>query len=709
MPKHLKFDVSNEITKAVHYHRSGELEKAERIYKKILTINPHHSDAFYLLGLMAHQTGKYDEALRLISRAIQNNPKNPLYHNDLGIVFQSQGKLDKAISSFQKAMELSPNLAIAYNNLANALKEQGRLDEAISYYQKALRLKPDMAEPYLNMGNALKEQGRLNEALPCYQNALRLRPNSAETYINTGYVFRIQGRLNEALSCYQKALQLEPDRAEPYIEMGLAFQSQGRSDEAIASFRKALEVEPRCADAYSHLSLELQLTCSWKELENLTAILDELTKEALDNGKVPAESPFLNIMRNDDPSRNFVITQSWSSNIDRTMSRVKTHFSFDAKKREKTRITVGYLSGNFNNHPVAHLILGLFGLHNRDEFEIFCYSYGRDDKSHYRTQIQKDCDKFVDLCNLGFADAAKCIYEDHVDILVDLMGHTKNNRLSICALRPAPIQVSYLGFPGTTGANFFDYIITDRIVTPEDHAPYYSERFVYLPHCYQVNDNTQPISFRKMNKVDFGLPEDSFVFCSFNHPYKIDSMMFGVWMDILRQVSEGILWLLPRNKIAEENLKLEAEAKGIKSERLIYADKLPKDEHLARLGLADIVLDTRIYNGHTTTSDALWAGVPVITMQGSHFASRVSSSILTAIGLPDLITHSQGEYKTLTIELANNPTKLQEIRQRIAKNRMVAPLFDTPRFVKNLETAYKEMWNIFLEAETPRQIEVVES
>jgi protein O-GlcNAc transferase len=281
--------------------------------------------------------------------------------------------------------------------------------------------------------------------------------------------------------------------------------------------------------------------------------------------------------------------------------------------------------------------------------------------------------------------------------------------LAICALRPAPIQVSYLGFPGTTGADFIDYIITDKIMTPEEHSLYYSEKFVYLPHCYQVNDHTQPISNKGWKKEDLELPESSFVFCSFNHPYKIDPVMFDTWMKILRQVPESVLWLLLGNKTAEENLRREAETRGVKSERLVFAERLPKDEHLGRLRFADLALDTWIVNGHTTTSDSLWAGVPVITLQGSHFASRVSSSVLSAIGLPELITHSLEEYEALAVQLAHNPAELQELRQRLARNRLVAPLFDTPRFVRNLESAYKEMWNIFLAGEAPRQIEVLEN
>jgi protein O-GlcNAc transferase len=391
------------------------------------------------------------------------------------------------------------------------------------------------------------------------------------------------------------------------------------------------------------------------------------------------------------------------------MSNTRITFSFNDRKATKRKIVIGYLSRNFLNHPTAHLTLSLFGLHNRSEFEIFTYSYGKDDGSSHRKRIQRDSDKFVELGNLSYADAAKCIYEDQVDILVDLMGYMKGTRLEICAVRPAPIQVRYLGLAGTTGAHFFDYIITDRIVTPEDHASLYSEQFVYMPNSYQINDHSQMISNKTFRKEDFGLPGDSFVFCSFSNAYKVEPVMFNIWMNILRQVPKGVLWLQQEGKTAEKNLRKEAEGRGVNPERIVFTNKLPKQEHLARLSLADLALDTRIVSGAATTSDALWAGVPVITLQGGHFASCMSSSILTSIGLPELITHGLEDYEALAVRFAHNPDELREIRQKLNKNRLTKPLFDTPRFARNLEKAYKEMWELFLAGERPRQIEVAEN
>jgi protein O-GlcNAc transferase len=675
------FDIGRELQRAIQYHRAGHLQLAQQIYESILEANPNHPEALHLLAIIAMQVGKNDMAVDLINRAVQNDPNNPIYYEDL---------------------------AGAYSNMANTLRDQGQLDEAISFFQKALQSNPGYAEAYSNMGNVFKDLGKLDKAISCCQKALQLKPDLAGAYNNKGNALEDQGKLNEAIRCYKKALELDPGYAEAYNNMGNALEEQGKLNKAIHCYEKALQLKPDLAETSSYLHHQLQRVCAWQKLAGLTSKLDDLTTKALDKGAKPAEAPFVNVTRYADPSLNLAVARSWSSDIARRASNLKIPFSFHDRTSPNMKITLGYLSNDFRNHATAHLMLSLFGLHNRDEFEIYCYSYGPDDRSYHRTRIRRDCDKFVELRNLSHADAARSVYENKVDILVDLKGYTKGNRLDICALRPAPVQATYLGFPGTTGADFFDYIITDRIVTPEDHAPYYSENFAYLPHCYQVNDHTQAISNKNWRKVDFALPEDTLVFSSFNEGYKIDPIMFDVWMRILRQVPEAVLWLLHGNETAKKHLRQEADDRGVNPKRIIFADRLPKDKHLARLRLADLALDTRIVNGHTTTSDVLWAGVPVITLMGSHFASRVSASILTAIGLPELITHSLEDYEALAVRLARDPEQLAAIRQKLATNRLTEPLFDTPRFVKNLEAAYKAMWKTFLAGEKPQKIEVVE-
>jgi len=671
-----EFDIKAELKKAIQLHQSGQARQAELIYQKILEIRPDHSDALHLSGVLAHQSDRKEEAVKLIRQAIQMNPQKSHYYNSLGITFQDQGKTNEAISCYHKALELRPNFTEAYGNIGFALLDQGRTDEAIAYYQKALKFSPNDAVIHNDMGTAFQEQGKVDEAVACFQKAIRLKPNYPEAYNNLGNAFKDQSRLDESVSAYKKALELRPDYTK----------------------------------AYSYLVRQLQQTCAWSEIEELSPRLDELTKHELEQGKKTSESPFMNLTRCTDLARNLAVAKSWADDAAKPMRNLDIRFSFEERRRKAAsgqKIRVGYLSCDFRNHAVSHLMLGLFGLHCRDKFEVFCYSYGKDDGSEYRKRIQRDSDKFVDIESLCHADAAQRIYDDGVDILVELAGHTKGGKLGICALRPAPVQAIYLGYPGTSGADFFDYIITDSIVTPEDHAPYYTENFVCMPHCFQINDRKQPISDKTWKPSDFGLPEDAFVFCSFNHGYKIEPVMFDVWMRILRQVPKGILWLPKKSDTGVRNLRLEAEARGVAPERLFFVDRLPtKAEYLARLRLADLMLDTRVYNGHTTTSDALWAGVPLITLQGNHYASRVASSVLTAVGLPELVTYQLEDYEKLAVRLAKHADELRAVRGKLTQNRLTQPLFDTSRFTKDLETAYKEMWRISLAGEPPRRIEV---
>ncbi len=738
-----KFTLELDLQKGLQYHQSGKLEKAQGIYGKILEIDPTHADVLHLSGVIAHQKGDHELAAEIISKAIQQNPTVPYYYNNLGEALRSQGKFQDAVSAFEKAIDLMSDYPEAFNNMGRAYGEHGKFDEAVNCFQQAVLVKSDYVEAYINLGviskrlgkweaavyyyqkaldldskNAealynigvvLKEQRRTDEALGYFERALQINPNAAAVYYSMGAAFKEKGDLQAALRCYQKAVQLSPKSAEVYVNMGNVFHDQGKLDEAISCYRKVLEINPQFFGAHSVLLRLLESACDWKEVEVLRSRLDALNDIALANGERAYEMPLINLAGCADPRKNAVIARSWSDHISKTVSTRSRPFVFSDGTICKNKIRIGYLSADFRDHAIAHLMVGLFPLHNRDEFEVFSYSYGPDDESYYRKTIEQASDRFIDLRLLGDGDAAKRIYDDEVHILIDLMGHTKGSRLPICAHRPAPVQVTYLGSMATTGADFFDYIVTDRIVTPEEHEPYYREQLVYMPDSYLISDHRQEIADKDWLREDVGLPDESFVFCSFNQPFKIEPVMFEVWMNILRQVPGSVLWLLCKNMTAEENLKREAELRGISGERLIFAKKLPKSEHLARQKHADLVLDTRIYNGHTTSSDALWSGVPVITLQGNHFASRVSASLLTAVGLPELITHSLEAYEELAVRLGNSRSELHEIREKLSKNRFTEPLFDTPRFAKNLEKAYREMWKIFLAGEEPRRIEVKEN
>ena len=692
----------------------GNLSEAVLWYQKAVQIKPDYVDAYSNLAAGYNKLNRPDEALICCQKALKLNLNCAEALNNMGNAFMALDKKKEAIACFQKSISIDPANPEAHSNIGNAFHDLGRPEEALTCYRMALKLNPVFGEAYNNMGIVLREQGRINEAVFCYQKSLQLIPEDPEAYHNMGNLLKDQGKLNEAIGMYNQAIDRNSELTDSYVNLGVALEEQGRADDAITSYLKALAIQPDYPKAYSHLVHQLQHICAWQKLEAFDAKLNELTGQALDDGKKPDEMPFLNLTRHSDPSLNYKVAKAWSEEISGRMSGISQFYPTrkgvtGVKKSKESRITVGYLSNNFKNHPTAYLIQGMFRLHNREKFKVFCYSYGEDDESSYRNKIKTDCDQFIDVRMLSHTDAARRIYDGQVDILIDLVGYMKANRLCIPALRPAPVQVRWLGLAGTTGAKFFDYIITDDIVTPEEHSPFYSEKLVYMPYCYQINDNTQTVGDNGLNRTDFGLPEDRFVFCSFSTRYKFDPVMFITWMNILKKVPGSVFWMLGGSKTAEENLKQAAESHGVSCNRLVFAEKIPRADHLARLRLADLALDTRIVNGAITTSDALWSGVPVITLQGRHFASRMSSSILAAAGLPELVTHSLDDFEALAVRLAGESDELHVIRQKLVQNRLSIPLFDTSRFVRNLELAFIKMWEIYQSGDSPRPIRVTDN
>lgn len=611
---------------------------------------------------------------------------------------------ETAYEMFVGRMVDSEKVGVALQE-AVACYQLGQLQESEKACQNILRMDSEHAVASHLLGLICHRAGKKDEALDWLLKSIQCDPENPVYYNNYGTVLKGQGDLDTAKACFEKALALDPDFSEGCNNLGVVLKEKGRAEEAIAYFEKAVSLDPDFGEALNNWVNQLQLTCRWQDLDEAMEKLDRLTKKVLEGGRGTAEDPLVSLSRTSSLSHNLAVARSWSSRIANDAVKQKVQFAFEHKKGASQKITVGYLSNNFHNHPVVHLMGDVFGEHDRKGFNIFCYSYGLDDGSHFRKRIQQHCDRFVDLRNLSDRDAAGRIWDDGVDILVDLTGFTEDNRAGICALRPSPIQVSYLGFLGTTGADFFDYIVTDRIVTPGDHQPFYSEKFVYMPHCFQVNDR---VPLTAGSGGDVGLPKDCFVFCSFNGLYKVEPIMFGLWMDILKDVPQSVLWLPWGNGEARSNLAREAEFRGVAADRIVFAERVLREEHLARLRHADLALDTRIYNGGATTSAALWAGVPVVTLQGSHFVSRMASSLLTAVGLPELIAHDMEQYRELAVNLARNPQALQSLRQKLAENLVTEPLFDTPRFVRNFEKAFEAMWEIFVAGKSPRQIHVTE-
>jgi predicted O-linked N-acetylglucosamine transferase (SPINDLY family) len=452
------------------------------------------------------------------------------------------------------------------------------------------------------------------------------------------------------------------------------------------------------------------MLCDWSTLAENRERLWTQAAARIDRGETGGLPPFFSIVLSWPAQRQLVLARAEARSLTARHAKLRQNVDiFHRADGSNGRLRIGYLSGDFYDHAVSHLAQSLFGLHDRRQFEIFTYSYAPDDASSYRRRIQTESEHYVDVSAHTVKDLAKRIAADGIQILVDMMGYSGHSRLEVMSLRPAPVQASWLSYPGTTGAEFIDYLVGDRIVTPPERAADFSEKLVLLPHCYLITDHEQPISATSARRGDYGLPDRGFVFCSLNNSYKFEPEIFGVWMRILAQVAESVLWLTSGGATMEANLRREAESCGVDPARLIFVrGTLPKSEHLARVRLADLFLDTHLYNAHTTACDALWAGLPVFTCPGDTFASRVAASLLTAIGLPELIAADFDRYEQMAVQFANHPAALQLLRAKLAAHRTTWPLFDTPRFVRNLERAFIGMWQNYEAGRPPREFEVIE-
>ncbi len=648
--------------------------------------------------------GKFEEAEDLYIHLLKLDPSFIKAYNNLGIILRTKGDLEGAKKCYLKATELDPKYFQGYSNLGNVLKMEGKFVEAAKYYQKALEISPDFADAHNNLGGALQLLGRLEEAAKSYEQAIKIAPGYMDAYGNLGGVLLMMGKIGEAEICL-RAVQNAPNMPEPIYNLANLLKEKGELPEAVGLYKKVIAQKEDFSDAYNGLLDCLKQLCEWEEVRKVSTKLNDLTKEELNKAGRTGETPFTAISRSDEPLRNLQIARSWSNQIQNAVSSPNPGFYFDRLRKTHSKIRIGYLSRDFTDHPVGHIIKSMFGRHNRRKFEIYCFSFGGKKDDKFRKKIEKTCDHFVDVSSMSFLDTARRIHAEEIDILVDLMGHTSGNRLEIMAMHPSPVQISYLGFPGSMGADFIDYQIVDKVIIPESMEKYYSEKLIFMPDCYQINDSSQKISKKKFKKADFGLPEKVFVFCSFNRAFKITPEVFNSWMRILKTIPKSVLWLQKPHPVAEENLRREAKKRGINTDRLVFSSMIPLEKHLKRLMLADLMLDTFIYSGGATTNHAIRMGIPVITLAGKTYLSRMSTSLLTAVGLPELITGSMEDYEKLAIRLARNPNKLKIIKERLVKNNVATKLFDTKWFVKNLELAFIKVFKVYKDGETVQSIE----
>ena len=664
--------------------------------EKAISLKPDHADAYFNRGNALQALKRYDEALASYDKAISIKPDYADVHSNRGVTLQALKRYDEALASYDKAIRIKPDFADTYSNRGNALQALNRYHEALASCDKAISINPDHADAHSNRGNALQALKYFDEALASCDKAISIESLHIDAHFNRGNALLALKRYEEALACYDRVNSIRPDYADAFLNRGAVLQKLKRYDEAIICYDKAIGLKPELDWASGELLFMKMRMCSWTGLADS---LEQISKKVVATEKVIQPFALLSVLDN--------------ASLHKKSSEIYSQAKFPVnpalgsipKSIKSEKIRIGYFSADFGNHPVSLLTAELFELHDRGRFEIVAFSFGGNNLSPMRLRLSQAFNQFIDVSELSELNIAKLSRELHIDIAVDLGGYTTDNRAGIFAYRTAPIQLSYIGYLGTLGAEYFDYLIADKTIIPKGSESDFSEKIAYLP-SYQANDRKRVISDRIFTRKELGLPEAGFVFCCFNNNFKITPDTFASWMRILQAVEGSILFLYSENLWAETNLKMFAKEAGIDISRIIFGTHSPTDQYLARYRTCDLFLDTTPYNAGTTASDALWTGLPVLTLIGQSFASRVAASLLRAIDLPELITHTREEYEALAIELATQPHKLAAIKQKLSENRLTTPLFDTPRFTKHLEAAYTQMMERYWADLPPEHIDV---
>jgi len=695
-----------QLTRAMTLHKAGRPAEAEPLYRKAAAAHPTDGRYLYLLGLCLLDQGKLAEGRKVMTDTVATAPLHAGAHYTLGRLLAHAGEDDAAKMHLVQAVTLGPTVAEHHLELGNLLAKKNDLPSAVASFKAGLRMAPEHAGLKANLGTALYLLGNRNEAIKNWREALSRAPKLSLARLGLANDLRNRGDLAGAERELRQAAAADPRNPQIRYSLGVTLRHRGDPAAAIIELEQAKGLDPNMVECKADLARCYQQICAWDELDQLQPALRLEFDKAVAGGPC-AISAFFALSLPATPEERAAVArgQAKRAKLRGELERQgAAPFAFDPAPRE--RLTIGYLSSDFRDHPIGQLIGGLFGAHDRANVTVNAYSLGPNDASSLRQQFERDADRFIDLQLSNAVEAASRIHEDRVDILVDLNGLTTLGRPEISALHPAPIQATWLGFPGTTSADFFDYAITDAVVTPSGAEARYSERLCRLPHSYQVNHRWPPAMGAATDRRAEGLPAAGPVYCCFCASYKIERSIFARWMAILRAVPNAVLWLLSGPTAMQNRLHAAASAAGVEPARVIFAARKPKPDHLARLALADLMLDTGTYGGHTTLSDALLAGVPAISRLGEDFPGRVGASLLTTVGLADLVTPDFDRYESLAVTLGQDSATLATIKTRLAAAQPKTPLFSPDRFARSLERAYREMWRLYSAGEAPRTIDL---
>ena len=661
-------------------------------------IQPKNFNILRLLGVAEASLKNYSSSIKYFQLALVENSKNGLIYSNLGNVYQELDRFEEAIVEYEKAIKLQPEYFEAYSNKGNALQKLDRFEEAIVEYERALTLNMNFAEAWSNKGYTFSQLKRFEEAIQCYDQALSLRPGYAEAWLNKGYTFSQLKRFEEAIQCYEQALSLRPDYAEAWSGKGVCFFELKDYPESLVCSEKAVKLNPSIDFLLGQIIHTKMKICLWDDLcSDIEAALAEV-----DLGK-RAATPFALLSISSSEKLNSYASEIWAK-----YQSAPEYPTINFTKKEKhEKIRLGYFSADFHDHATTQLMAGLFESHDKNNYNLSAFSFGPDREDSNRQRLLKAFDQFVDVSKLTAFEIASKSRDMGIDIAIDLKGYTEDSRPDIFNYRAAPIQVTYLGYPGPIGSKVIDYVLADKVVIPPENHQFYSEKVINLPYCYQVNDDNREALIPKFTKSEMGLPDNAFVFCCFNNSYKITPAVFAIWMKILQEVEGSVLWLLEDNKFASENLRKYATNYCVDPARIVYGKRLQHEDHLARHYCADLFLDTFPCNAHTTASDALWMGLPVITCLGATFAGRVAASLLNSVGLEELVTTSIEDYQKMAIELANNSQKLASLKERLVINKFNKPLFNTNLSREKIEQAYLEMYSRYQQGLMPGSFDVL--
>ncbi len=705
---------------ALKLYRQGDLALAEQSLRQGLAMQAQHADALHLLGIICYQSKRADEAVQHIQQALSLAPRNVDYLNNYGLALRASGQHNEALKRFQQALAIQSKDLEIQLNIANTLLALERFEEAASYYRRLLQIftkqhhaneisvRAALSHCLTMLGNHAQLAGQYLQAEASFYEALSYATSNkiedAALHYNLANAQRELGKTTEACKHYQIAAQLHPHDADIHNNLGNVQRELGQIDLAIASYKTALSINPELYHAKVHLVHQKQHCCDWQGLQ---ADIDQI-RGWLKTAPQAQISPFaLLSMPGTTAAEQKICADQWLNHRYAKLMAQSPALNFKYNlARKKPKIKIGYLSADFRLHPLAFLVTDLIAQHDRNQFEIIAFSYGVNDQSSARGRLEKAFDQFYDIRNISEIEAAQKIHVCQIDILVDLTGFTQTSRSGIAALRPAPINVSWLGFPGTMGElatgetkgkrALFDYLLTDSFINPADSAVHYAETFALLP-CYQANDSKRPVG-KIPSRASCNLPEGVFVFCCFNQSFKISPEVFACWLRLLKAAPNSVLWLLDCNPWAKQNLIAQALAHGLTADRLIFAARIPIAEHLARHIHADLFLDTQPYNAHTTCSDALWMGLPVLTCVGDTFSARVAGSLLQAVGLTELISYSLQEYENKALYYYQHQPTLALIKQKLLANNKDCDLFNTQKFTLSLEAQYLAVWQRYCQS-----------